>query len=125
MSGNNLPALLIVDDEPDVAELLESVLEDDFDCTVSTDPVAALELIASKSFDIVVTDLKMPGVSGAEVVAAAKQAAEAQNHTTKVYISSGHSSDDDYVKEALDKGADGLITKPYTDFAAIVAMLSS
>lgn len=116
--------LLLVDDEPDVAELFESIVEDDFDCTVCTDPPAALTLLNDKAFDVVVTDLKMPEVSGDQIVAAAKKVASALGRSVKVFVSSGHSADDHLVKAALANGADGLISKPYTDFDAILAQLT-
>lgn len=121
MSGNTEKKLLIVDDEPDVAELLESILEDDYSCTVCTDPNAALAMVQEAAFHIVVTDLKMPGVSGDQIVAAAK----AKDSATKVFISSGHASDDGLVKEALANGASGVIPKPYTDLEEILAILKS
>lgn len=121
MTGNKELNLLIVDDEPDVAELFESIVEDEYQCTVCTDPKAALTLLQERAFDIVVTDLKMPGVSGDHIVAAAK----AKDAGTRVYISSGHSSDDGLVKEALEKGASGVITKPYTDLDEILTILKS
>lgn len=121
MSGNTEPKLLIVDDEPDVAELFESLVEEEYNCTVCTDPNAALAMLQEATFDIVVTDLKMPGVTGDQIVAAAK----AKNTATKVFISSGHASDDGLVKDAVAKGASGVIPKPYTDLDEILAILKS
>lgn len=121
MPGNKDIKLLIVDDEPDVAELLESILEEKYDCTVCTDPNSALAMVQEAAFDIVVTDLKMPGVSGDQIVQAAKE----KDSAIKVFISSGHASDDGLVKEAIAKGASGVIPKPYADLDEILAILAS
>lgn len=120
---SNLQTLLIVDDEPEIAELFESLVEDEFATTVSTDPAAARDLIQSQQppFDLVVTDLKMPGVSGTDIIVAAKERCV----TTKVFVSSGHAAEDDLVQEALRLGADGLIAKPYTDLDLVLSTLQS
>lgn len=121
MPGNTLQNLLIVDDEPDVAELLESIAEEEYNCTVCTDPQTALKLLQEKQFAIVVTDLNMPGVAGDQIVAAAK----AKDPSTKVLISSGHSLDDPRVQDAIAKGANGVIPKPYTDLDQVLTILKS
>src|SRR5262245_30159972 len=62
------PEVLVVDDERDTCELLEMALARQgiavTTCTTATD---ALEMIASRDFDAVLTDLSMPLVSGLEV----------------------------------------------------------
>jgi DNA-binding NtrC family response regulator len=59
--------ILIVDDEPLLAETLERVLSETHDITVSTSSRKALELIASGQFDVTLCDLTMPGLSGIDV----------------------------------------------------------
>lgn len=113
------PTLLIVDDEPDVADIFKILVEDSFDCTVCTDSRQALELVAATTYDVVVTDLKMPEVSGDAVLKATKE----HSPSTRVFISSGHSLDDPSVQDAVNLGADGVITKPYTDIDQILAVL--
>jgi len=57
--------VLVVDDEPSVLFLVKRLLERlGYVVTALTDPVAALEQFAPCRFDLVITDLKMPGMSG-------------------------------------------------------------
>ncbi|MBX3188310.1 MAG: sigma-54-dependent Fis family transcriptional regulator [Labilithrix sp.] len=62
------PELLVVDDERDTCELLEMALSrQGMQVTTSTTASDALEMIAARDFDVVLTDLSMPQVSGLEV----------------------------------------------------------
>lgn len=62
------PIVLIVDDEPDMLKLLQRSLEPDLKCKVVTAPSAeqGLSLLAQHSFDLVLADIKMPGMNGLE-----------------------------------------------------------
>ncbi len=60
--------ILIVDDDRSMCEMLEADLElRDFECTWTTEPPEALQLTKSQKFQVVLTDLKMPGMSGTEL----------------------------------------------------------
>jgi CheY-like chemotaxis protein len=57
--------VLVVDDEPTVIQLVKKLLERlGYVVTAMTNPVAALEAFAPCRFDLVITDLKMPEMSG-------------------------------------------------------------
>ena len=59
---------LVVDDEADIAETIRELLErEGFDVTVVSDGAAALMALDHGDFDIVLSDLRMPGVSGPEM----------------------------------------------------------
>ena len=59
---------LVVDDEVDIAETIKELLErDGFDVTVAASGAAALLAIDRGDFDVILSDLKMPGVSGPEM----------------------------------------------------------
>jgi len=61
---------LVVDDEPDVAETIRELLErEGFEVTVASDGGAALMALDRGDYDIVLSDLRMPGVSGPEMYA--------------------------------------------------------
>jgi len=69
-----VPALrrtaLVVDDEPDIADTIRELLErEGFEVTVASDGAAALIALDRDEFDIVLSDLRMPGVSGPEMYA--------------------------------------------------------
>jgi CheY-like chemotaxis protein len=68
-----IPRMLIVDDDPGVLRSLELLLEDDCEVTTCDDPRAALALASSKSFDVIITDFKMPAMTGSEFAQAVKQ----------------------------------------------------
>jgi two-component system cell cycle sensor histidine kinase/response regulator CckA len=60
--------ILVVDDEPVMAAAVQRVLGDEYDVTVESDPRLALARIAtSEPFDVVLCDLRMPGMSGVDV----------------------------------------------------------
>jgi signal transduction histidine kinase len=61
---------LVVDDEPDIADTIRELLErEGFDVRVASDGAAALMALDHGEFDIVLSDLRMPGVSGPEMYA--------------------------------------------------------
>ncbi len=59
------PQVLVVDDEPDIAELLRSLLEDaGYEVASADSGLVALELLDTARFDAVVSDLRMPDLDG-------------------------------------------------------------
>jgi PAS domain S-box-containing protein len=65
---------LVVDDEPDIAETIRELLErEGFEVTVAGDGSAALRALDHGEFDVVLSDLRMPGVSGPEMYARLKE----------------------------------------------------
>ena len=66
-------SILVVDDEAGLAETLRLALElEGYLVQVSVDPVRALELFHESPFDLVITDLRMPGMNGWELAAEIK-----------------------------------------------------
>src|SRR5512141_1241847 len=69
MSPSKRPHILIVDDEPDLLELLElTLLKMGLDVTRATSVAGAREQLAAKRFDLCLTDMRMPDGSGMHVV---------------------------------------------------------
>jgi len=97
-----------VDDDHDVLRLLEKYLAP-LKCSVRTfvDPAKCLAALASDGFDIIITDLRMPGMSGVELLAAVKKL----NHTTEVIIVTGD-ADQKAAIEAVKHGAFDFFEKP-------------
>lgn len=62
------PRLLVVDDEPDMLEFVERVARRKFQVTPCASAEDALAALASSEFDVLITDQKMPRVSGLELL---------------------------------------------------------
>jgi two-component system NtrC family sensor kinase len=59
---------LVVEDEPDVAETLRELVErEGFDVTVAANGIEALHLLEQATFDLLLSDLRMPLLNGAEL----------------------------------------------------------
>ncbi len=65
-------SILIVDDEKPSREGLRSALEENYDIYVAEDSKSALELLRAEKFDVVLTDLRMPGDDGLKLIQQAK-----------------------------------------------------
>jgi two-component system NtrC family response regulator len=101
--------ILIIDDEPKMGYLVEKSLTDEgFSAMAVSDPSEGLRLISERSFDIVVTDLSMPEISGLEVLEAARKKGDVD-----VVIMTAYGAVETAV-EAMKKGAADYILKPFS-----------
>jgi CheY-like chemotaxis protein len=66
LGHNGRPRILIVDDEPDILEVLSQFLVD-FDVCCADDGAEALEQCRCRPFDVILCDLMMPGLTGMEL----------------------------------------------------------
>ncbi|MBW2606286.1 MAG: sigma-54-dependent Fis family transcriptional regulator [Deltaproteobacteria bacterium] len=112
-------SILIVDDEIDMLQLLKRSLEPDLNCRVETaiSGEQALRLLESKIFDLVLADIKMPGMDGMELLELIKR----ENSDITVLMMTGH-GDIETAVEAMKSGAYDFITKPF-DHDALVLRL--
>jgi DNA-binding NtrC family response regulator len=112
----NRPRVLVVDDKENMLKLFAKILGDNHVLTTAGDGARALVLIAEQEFDLVVTDLKMPGASGFTVLESVK----ARWPETEVVLMTAYGSVADAV-EAMKQGAYDYIQKPFDpDNAALV-----
>jgi len=113
--------LLVIDDDPSMARLLKTVIqrqfEDEIELTSLTDPRDARKRIEGQMFDILITDLEMPGVNGLELLRCAKR----RNPCTQVLFITGHSTLD-ALTDALELGATDYLLKPL-DQAQLVKLV--
>jgi signal transduction histidine kinase len=71
--------ILIVDDEPEILTALRDQLEDDFDVWSAVSPVTALEILADEpSISVIVSDQRMPEMTGDVMLARAREISDAQ-----------------------------------------------
>ena len=102
--------ILIVEDEKAISGVLQSILSDelpDYEFVIAEDGLEGLKHIEKEDFALVVSDIKMPKVSGTELL---KQALQLKPDTTFVMIS-GH-ADIDTAVDCLKEGAYDFISKP-------------
>lgn len=105
----NPMSILVVDDDPVIRHLLEQrLLNAEYDVDVAEDGFEAEKLLEQKRYDVVLTDLVMPGgVGGIEVLDMAKNI----SNDTEVILITAHSSVDTAV-QAMKKGAIDYLEKP-------------
>ncbi|MEP6913332.1 MAG: HD domain-containing phosphohydrolase [bacterium] len=60
--------ILIVDDEPEITSILFDLFEDQHDCTTAGSAEEALEQLARKDFELVISDITMPGMNGLDMI---------------------------------------------------------
>lgn len=72
MSGDLRAHILIVDDEPEITEILFDLLTADYDCQTVGSAEDALALLAKGQFQLVISDITMAGMSGLEMLPRAK-----------------------------------------------------
>lgn len=101
-------SILVVDDEAVIRDFLREVLED-FSVTTVSDGDDAIAAMSRSPFDLVITDLRMPRVSGEEVVRDAKT----RYPQMPVIVISGYSSLYT-VSQSVANGACAVLSKPFS-----------
>jgi diguanylate cyclase (GGDEF)-like protein len=101
------PAILIIDDDEQVRNLLKDILSDGNDCALAGSAEDALTLLSTESFNLVISDINMGGISGLELVPRVLE----QTPDTVVVMISGQQTIDSAI-ESMRAGAFDYITKP-------------
>lgn len=102
--------ILAVDDEPDMLKLLSMIIREKtpYEITTTNNPIEALELAKKGGFDLVIADLKMPGLDGVELLEGIKRIDE----DIPVIIITAYGTIES-ATETMHKGAFDFITKPF------------
>ena len=102
--------VLVIDDELDMLMLLRMIIEDNtgYEVETTNNPSEGLKLLTEKDFDLVITDLKMPGMDGMELFDECKDI----RPDIPVIIITAYGSLET-ADEALKKGVADFITKPF------------
>ena len=105
------PSILIVDDEQSILDTLRILLKNEgFEVVIAQGGKAGLEQLAAAAPDIVLTDIKMPGVTGIEILAAVKE----QDPETPVILMTAQASLQSAI-QAVNEGAFHYVQKPFSN----------
>lgn len=105
---NSLKVLVVDDEEPLRSLFKERLADAGYDVATAGSGSAAVRLLSQESFDVIVTDLKMPDGDGIMVLEAARE----EHPDTEVIIMTAYASVDTAIK-AMRKGATDYLCKPF------------
>jgi DNA-binding NtrC family response regulator len=102
--------ILVIDDEPDMLMLMSMIIEENTNWVVETtnNPSEGLKMVMENDYNLVITDLKMPGLDGMEVF---EELNEMKPHIPVIIITAYGSLE--IAHEARNKGVADFITKPF------------
>lgn len=98
--------ILVVDDEQIMCTLLASLLSKKYDVAWTTVPEQALVLCDQSAFDLVISDINMPAMSGIELLAKIRE----RHSATVTVLMTGYNTND-YLNQALENGVSNIISK--------------
>jgi len=108
-SGVTRPRVLVVDDEASIRDLLSKTLAlAEYEVDVAPDGRSALDRMRMYPYDLLIADLKMPGMDGLTVIREAKR----YKADLPVIIITGFSTESSAI-EAVNLGVAGYLTKPF------------
>ena len=109
LTGGTRPRVLVVDDEASIRDLLSKTLAlAEYEVDVAPDGRSALERMRMYAYDLLIADLKMPGMDGLTVIREAKR----YKVDLPVIIITGFSTESSAI-EAVNLGVAGYLTKPF------------
>ena len=111
--------ILAVDDEPDMLTLIKMIVEgySDHQVTTTNNPMEVAELLTKERFDLIITDLKMPGMDGMELLELVKKY---ENDSLVLMLTAFGSMAS--AEEAVVKGAFDYISKPFRKEQLLLAI---
>jgi response regulator RpfG family c-di-GMP phosphodiesterase len=108
MASNKEVSILIIDDEEPIRRLLALYLSDEYTCVTAGSADEATTLLATSSFNLVITDITMPGTTGIELCQFIQKA-----YPDTVVIMVSGMTDITYAVEAMRHGAFDYVVKPF------------
>jgi len=102
-------SILVADDEPDVVEYLSRYLKRNLDCNIfeAKDGREALEVYKNNHLDLILLDLKMPGLNGIDVIREIRKT----DHDTLILVITAWDAEK-IAHQAIQEGATDLLSKP-------------
>jgi two-component system response regulator AtoC len=104
-----MSTILIVDDDDAIRETLYDLLSDRYECQTAGLAEEALQYLAVQTYDAVLTDIAMPGLTGLELLLRVQQ----ENSGTPVILMSGKGIEQDG-DALITMGAFAYVTKPFS-----------
>lgn len=102
--------ILVIDDEEMILDIAREILSAmGFEVTITTDGRAGLRMLAEEKFSLLMTDVRMPNISGLEVI----QNVRERDREIPIIIITGYGTLDTAIK-ALKLGAQGFLLKPFS-----------
>ncbi len=101
-----VPRVLIVEDEPVVCAVLCEILADSYECVAINTAEEGLSKLSRESFDVAITDVRLPGMSGEEFLLRAHES----DPRLPVIVVTGADSDE---AKFMEEGAFGYLLKPF------------
>jgi signal transduction histidine kinase/CheY-like chemotaxis protein len=115
------PKILIIDDEPDVLKTLEKILTlEGYLVTSASEGKSAIDIFKSEPFDLVLTDMRMPGMDGLEVMGRIKRLDE----DVEVIVLTGFATLENAITAFRKYGAFGYLTKPFENIDDLLVTVS-
>jgi DNA-binding NtrC family response regulator len=103
-----MATILIVDDDDAVRGILFDLLSDKYSCNTASTAEQALQYLEIEKYDLVLTDIAMPGLSGVDLL----QKVHEHDSSTPVILISGKDSEAE-TSSLRDLGAFAYVTKPF------------
>jgi len=100
--------ILVVDDDDVIRDTLHELLSTDYSCQTASTAEEALAKLEAQRFDVVLTDISMPGLDGKELLEKVVE----MYPGTNVIIISGH-SDQEQARSLMSRGAVDFLLKPF------------
>jgi DNA-binding NtrC family response regulator len=113
-NDNTRNSILVVDDDPDISTLIkQSLTKNGFKVSAFTDPIMALEdfKINCKTCGVILSDIRMPGMNGYELV---KQAKQIDKDAKVVLMSAFEIQEKEFHNLLPDIKVDGFLQKPFS-----------
>ncbi len=111
-------SVLVVDGDPEIRKAIEAVLSrEGYDITCSGSVENALERLEAASFEAVITDIRMPGISGIEFLERIRE----KDAKVQIIVLTGFITVQNIIKALRDVGAADYLTKPLDDMADLVS----
>lgn len=116
--NSRLPKILVIDDEQENLEALERAVRGKFDMVGIQDPQKALSVVTNQEFEVVVSDLKMPGMLGTELLS---EIAKKRPLVTRVILT-GHTDIEDMLDAINRAEIYRYVTKPWDNQELLVVL---